>query len=64
MQSGKIILRGIVQGVGFRPFVYAAAAAHGIVGTVINHGRSEIDAWGEQFDAFPTTFQRTEDVGD
>ena len=53
MQSGKIILRGIVQGVGFRPFVYAAAAAHGIVGTVINHGSEvEIDAWGEQFDAF------------
>ena len=53
MQSGKIILRGIVQGVGFRPFVYAAALAHGIVGTVINHGSEvEIDAWGENFDEF------------
>ncbi len=53
MQSGKIILRGIVQGVGFRPFVYAAAKRCGIVGTVINHGSEvEIDAWGENFEEF------------
>lgn len=53
MQSGKIIIRGIVQGVGFRPFVYANAVAHGITGTVINHGSEvEIDAWGEAFEAF------------
>ncbi len=53
MQSGKIIIRGIVQGVGFRPFVYACAKAHHIMGTVINHGSEvEIDAWGDEFDAF------------
>ena len=53
MQSGKIIIRGIVQGVGFRPFVYACAEEYHIAGTVINHGSEvEIDAWGDQFDAF------------
>ncbi len=53
MKSGKIILRGIVQGVGFRPFVYAQAQRFGIKGTVINHGTEvEIDAAGEEFDAF------------
>ncbi|MEA5037837.1 Carbamoyltransferase HypF [bioreactor metagenome] len=53
MKSGKIILRGIVQGVGFRPFVYALAQRYGISGTVINHGSEvEIDAGGEKFDEF------------
>lgn len=53
MQSGKIIIRGIVQGVGFRPFVYAQAVKHHITGTVINHGSEvEIDAWGDEFEAF------------
>ncbi|HJJ36801.1 MAG TPA: acylphosphatase, partial [Methanocorpusculum sp.] len=53
MQAGKIIIRGIVQGVGFRPFVYACAKKHHITGTVINHGSEvEIDAWGDEFDAF------------
>ena len=53
MQSGKIIIRGIVQGVGFRPFVYACAETYHITGTVINHGSEvEIDAWGDEFDSF------------
>ena len=53
MKSGKIIIRGIVQGVGFRPFVYALATRFGITGTVINHGSEvEIDASGEKFDEF------------
>ena len=53
MKSGKIIIRGIVQGVGFRPFVYAQATRFGIRGTVINHGSEvEIDAGGENFDEF------------
>ena len=53
MKSGKIIIRGIVQGVGFRPFVYAQAIRFGIRGTVINHGSEvEIDAGGENFDVF------------
>ncbi|MDR0439175.1 MAG: Sua5/YciO/YrdC/YwlC family protein, partial [Methanocalculaceae archaeon] len=53
MRCGKIIVRGIVQGVGFRPFVYAAAVRFGIAGTVINHGSEvEITAFGNRFDEF------------
>ncbi|HJK79105.1 MAG TPA: carbamoyltransferase HypF [Methanocorpusculum sp.] len=53
MRCGRIIVRGIVQGVGFRPFVYAAAVRFGIAGTVINHGSEvEITACGDRFDAF------------
>lgn len=53
MDKGKIIIRGIVQGVGFRPFVYANAQAFGITGTVINHGSEvEIIAFGAHFDEF------------
>ena len=33
----RIHITGIVQGVGFRPFVYALACAHGVVGTVCNN---------------------------
>ena len=52
-KTGKITVRGIVQGVGFRPFVYAQAYALGIAGTVKNLGSEvEIFARGEQFDTF------------
>jgi hydrogenase maturation protein HypF len=50
---GRILVRGIVQGVGFRPFVYARARALGIRGTVRNTGSQvEIEAWGVRFDRF------------
>lgn len=53
MRCGRIIVRGIVQGVGFRPFVYAAAMRLGIAGSVINHGSEvEITACGDRFDEF------------
>src|SRR5215203_1662233 len=32
----EILVRGIVQGVGFRPFVYALARTHGLSGLVRN----------------------------
>jgi hydrogenase maturation protein HypF len=52
-KKGKITVRGIVQGVGFRPFVYATACALGIAGTVKNLGSEvEIVARGENFNAF------------
>ncbi|MDR2855166.1 MAG: carbamoyltransferase HypF [Methanomicrobiales archaeon] len=38
MVAANIIISGIVQGVGFRPFVYALAQKHGIFGTVRNVG--------------------------
>ena len=52
-KQGHIIIRGIVQGVGFRPFVYARAIAHGIHGSVCNTGSEvQIEAWGDHFDDF------------
>ncbi len=51
--KGRITVRGIVQGVGFRPFVYAKACALGISGTVKNLGSEvEIFARGDNFEKF------------
>lgn len=51
--SGTIIIRGIVQGVGFRPFVYAKAQEFGITGDVKNLGSEvEIHAFGDHFEEF------------
>jgi hydrogenase maturation protein HypF len=52
-KSGRIIVRGIVQGVGFRPFVYAQAKKFAISGKVKNLGSEvEILASGSRFDEF------------
>ena len=43
----RVSIRGIVQGVGFRPFVFRAAASHGVVGWVLNgHAGVEVHAEG------------------
>lgn len=44
----KIIdVRGVVQGVGFRPFVYRLAHEHSLTGWVLNHsGGVEIEVQG------------------
>jgi hydrogenase maturation protein HypF len=58
-KTGKITVRGIVQGVGFRPFVYAQACDRGIAGTVRNLGSEvEIFARGEQFETFLAAVSR------
>ncbi len=47
MKTLKIELRGIVQGVGFRPFVHRLATACGLAGSVANRGaRVEVFAQG------------------
>ncbi|GAA5261744.1 carbamoyltransferase HypF [Methanocalculus sp. MC3] len=52
-RSGTIIVRGIVQGVGFRPFVYATAESLSIRGSVTNLGSEVlIHAEGDRFDEF------------
>ncbi|MCX6694664.1 MAG: carbamoyltransferase HypF [Methanomicrobiales archaeon] len=49
----QIVIKGVVQGVGFRPFVYAKAVALGICGTVQNQGSEvEVRAAGERIDEF------------
>jgi hydrogenase maturation protein HypF len=59
MQKGRITVRGIVQGVGFRPFVFAKAAEFGIAGTVKNLGSEvEIFAHGARFDEFLAAVSR------
>ena len=58
-KKGRITVRGIVQGVGFRPFVYAQACALGISGTVKNLGSEvEIFARGEHFEEFVAAVSR------
>jgi hydrogenase maturation protein HypF len=47
----RISIRGVVQGVGFRPFVYRLAARHRVRGWVLNGGAGvEIHAEGETGD--------------
>jgi hydrogenase maturation protein HypF len=51
--AGIIIVRGIVQGVGFRPFVFRKAVEFGISGSVTNLGSEvEIRATGTRFSEF------------
>jgi hydrogenase maturation protein HypF len=45
----RISVRGVVQGVGFRPFVYRLAHDHGLTGWVLNHsGGVEIEVEGQR----------------
>jgi len=39
----KLTVSGIVQGVGFRPFIYRAAVKHGLVGYVQNRGDAGVE---------------------
>lgn len=52
MISKRIVVKGKVQGVGFRSFVYRRASELGIVGFVRNlpNGSVEVEAEGEDID--------------
>jgi len=39
----KITVAGIVQGVGFRPFVYRTAVKNGLAGYVLNRGDAGVE---------------------
>jgi hydrogenase maturation protein HypF len=50
-----VVVRGVVQGVGFRPFVYNAARSRGLVGWVLNEAdlvRIEVQGAAEEVAAF------------
>jgi hydrogenase maturation protein HypF len=49
MAGERIRIRGLVQGVGFRPMVWRVARAAGVRGHVINDGEGVlVSAWGDQ----------------
>jgi len=57
----RIRVRGVVQGVGFRPTVWHIARQHGLTGRVLNDGEGVlVDAWGtvDQLDEFVSTLNR------
>ena len=39
IRAEKLRIKGTVQGVGFRPFVFVLAKSEGLTGTVLNDGR-------------------------
>ena len=50
-----ISVRGVVQGVGFRPFIYRLAGEHGLKGWVINTSSAvevEVEGAREEIEAF------------
>src|SRR5712692_1049866 len=55
IERRHITIQGIVQGVGFRPFVYGQALRHGLVGFVLNDSRGviiEVEGIPEALDDF------------
>jgi hydrogenase maturation protein HypF len=62
LRSERIRIRGVVQGVGFRPTVYRVAREHGVRGDVKNDGDGVlIHAWAEApaLDAFVAALTRS-----
>lgn len=60
MNRYKIEITGIVQGVGFRPFVYNLASSMGINGFVLNNSRGvTIEAEGKEIDQFINDLQNS-----
>src|SRR5512142_1932074 len=55
IQRRRIFIQGIVQGVGFRPFVYGQALRWNLAGFVLNDSQGvtiEIEGPGDALDAF------------
>src|ERR1700740_769295 len=55
IQRRRIVVQGIVQGVGFRPFVYGQARRRDLVGFVLNDSQGvviEVEGADEALDGF------------
>ena len=55
MQRLGVLVRGVVQGVGFRPFVYRLAMEEGLAGFIGNDSDGvtiEVEGPGERVEAF------------
>src|SRR3954451_4142806 len=55
MDRRRLRVQGVVQGVGFRPFVYALARRHELAGFVLNDGTGvliEVEGPGPALDSF------------
>jgi len=60
MQRRRLFVRGIVQGVGFRPFLFGLAAKCALTGFVSNHSDGvalEIQGEGESIETFVSTLR-------
>ncbi|RVT83238.1 carbamoyltransferase HypF [Rhodobacteraceae bacterium CCMM004] len=59
MTGRRIRVRGQVQGVGFRPFVWTLAREHGVTGQVLNDAEGVlIEAWGPAVAVFEADIAR------
>ena len=61
IQRQRILIQGIVQGVGFRPFVYGQALSLGLVGFVCNDSQGvtiEVEGSSEALDDFQQALQK------
>ncbi len=61
VERRRLFLRGVVQGVGFRPFVYGLALHHGLNGWVNNSTEGvhiEVEGEGEALDRFTEELTR------
>jgi len=54
----RVRIVGVVQGVGFRPFIYRLAVSKGLKGYVLNLGGSEVEVWVEGEDGAIDSFLR------
>ena len=57
-RAGPVRVRGVVQGVGFRPFVYVAATPLGLSGSVANDSSGlivEVEGDAQAIDDFDPT---------
>ena len=61
LERWRLQITGVVQGVGFRPFIYRLASAHGLCGWVLNNGLGvcvEVQGKGAEIQAFTDALPR------